>query len=122
MKNIKKILLFISSILLILSALAYTAEWSFVPYIYAVSGAGVAVYFLTTTYRGDNFRIKRLNIQQTIAAVMFPLSSFLMFKKRNEWYICLLVAAILIIYIIFIREYEEKKEKKMDGKDQQQSK
>jgi hypothetical protein len=115
----KKYLFSVCSVLLLLSAIAYLFEWSFVPYIYAVSGAGVAVYFLTTPYQGVNLRLKRLNIQQAIAAIMLPVSSFLMFKERNEWFVCLLVSAFLLIYVVYIREYEEKKS---NGKDNESSK
>jgi VIT1/CCC1 family predicted Fe2+/Mn2+ transporter len=108
-RKFKDFLFYIGSIFLVLSAVFYTAGWDFIPYVYAVSGAGVAVAFLTNPYRGDNIRIKRLNIQQAIAALLLPVSSCLMFKKMNEWIICLLISAVLQMYVIFIREYEEKK-------------
>jgi hypothetical protein len=103
----------------LLSAISYISEWRFVPYVYAVSGAGVAVYLLSSPYKGTNFRLKRLNIQQAIAAIMLPVSSFLMFKERNEWFLCLFVSAILLLYVVFVREREEKKTrtKNQDGKD-----
>jgi hypothetical protein len=76
----------------------------------------VAVYFLTNLYDGDNPRLKRLNFQQTIASLLLPASSYFMFKdflspakNGNEWIICLLVSASLLIYIVFVRESEEKK-------------
>jgi hypothetical protein len=108
-RKIKDFLFYICSILLLFSAAFYTTGQEFIPYIYAVAGAGVAVIFLISPYRGDNIRLKRLNIQQAIAAILLPVSSFFMFKKMNEWIICLLVSAILQIYVIFIRDHEEKK-------------
>jgi hypothetical protein len=107
------------SILLLLSAVGYLFEQTIVPYIYAVSGAGVAVYFLTTPYRGDNLRLKRLNIQQAIAAILLPVSSYFMFVDMNEWFVCLFVSAILLIYVVYSREYEEKK---INGKNNEHSK
>jgi len=106
----------ICSVLLILSAIGwiFDHEAKVIHYIYAVSGAGVAVYFLTTPYKGDNLRMKRLNIQQAIAALLLPVSSFLMFEGLNEWFVCLFVSAILFVYVIYSREHEEKKEKKQD--------
>ncbi|MDR2057360.1 MAG: hypothetical protein LBP83_03585 [Dysgonamonadaceae bacterium] len=115
----KEYLFSICSILLLLSAIGYISEWCFIPYIYAVSGAGVAVYLLTTPYKGTNLRLKRLNIQQTIAAIMLPVSSYLMFEEMMEWVICLFVSALLLVYVVYVREYEEKK---TDGKDNQPSK
>ncbi|MCC8145578.1 MAG: hypothetical protein LIO93_03890 [Bacteroidales bacterium] len=108
----KEYLLFICGILLIVSAVLYSFDWDFIPYIYAVSGAGVAVVFLTSPYDGENKRLKRLNIQQAIAALLLPVSSFFMFKGMNEWFICLLVSGILQTYIIFVRDQEEKKKDK----------
>jgi hypothetical protein len=108
-RKFKDFLFYICSIFLLFSAIFYTTEWNFIPYIYAVAGAGVAVLFLINPYKGDNIRLKRLNIQQSIAALLLPVSSYFMFNKMNEWIVCLLVSAILQVYVIFIRDYEEKK-------------
>lgn len=115
--KIREYLFAVCSVFLLLSAISYIFEWRFVPYVYAVSGAGVAVYLLASPYKGTNLRLKRLNIQQAIAAIMLPVSSFLMFKGRNEWFLCLFVSAILLLYIVFVREREERKTKNQDGKD-----
>jgi hypothetical protein len=111
-RKFKDYLFGICGILLLFSTVFYIAGWKFIPYIYAVSGAGIAIIFLASPYRGNNFRLKRLNIQQAIAALLLPVSSYWMFKSRNEWIICLFISAILQIYVVFVREYEEKKEKK----------
>jgi hypothetical protein len=108
----KEILLYICGFLLLFSVIFYIQGWNFIPCLYAVSGAGMAVVFLTSPYRGDNLRLKRLNIQQAIAALMLPVSSYFMFKGMNEWIVCLLVSALLQTYVVFIRDYEEKKEKR----------
>jgi hypothetical protein len=106
---LKKYLFIVCSILLLLSAISYLFEWSFVSYVYAVSGAGVAVYLLTSPYKGSNLRLKRLNIQQAVAAVLLPVSSYFMFKKMNEWFVCLFVSALLLLYVVYVKEHEEKK-------------
>lgn len=108
-RKIKNILFYASGILLVLSAAFYTTGKPFIPYLYAVAGAGVAVAFLANPYRGENLRLRRLNIQQAISALLLPVSSYLMFRKMNEWFVCLLVSAVLQIYIVVIREHEEKK-------------
>jgi hypothetical protein len=105
----KDYLFYICGALLVFSAIFYLTGWSFIPYVYAVAGAGIAVLFLSNPYQGDNQRLKRLNIQQAIAALMLPVSSYFMFQRMNEWIICLLVSAILQTYVIFIRDHEEKK-------------
>ena len=108
----KDYLFIICEIFLLLSAILYITGWNIVPYIYAVSGAGVAVVLLSSSYTGDNLRLRRLNIQQAISAILLPVSSFMMFKQMNEWFVCLLVSGVLQIYILFVKDYEEKKEKK----------
>ena len=117
---IKNYLLYLFGGLLILSAILYTTGWTFVPYVYSVACVGMAGWFLFHPYKGDNFRLKRLNIQQAIAALMLPVSAYFMFRIRSEWIVCLLVSAILQTYVIFIRDYEEKKNK--HGNDQQSAK
>jgi len=105
-----------STVLLVSAALYIKAdEWisgQIINYAYAVSGAVVAVIYLTNRYQGPNFRLKRLNIQQVIAALLLPASSYFMFKHRNEWFMLLLISAFLQIYIVIIKTIEEKKEKK----------
>jgi hypothetical protein len=110
--KIKTYLFYICAVLLVISAALYITENPYIPYLYAVSGAGVAVAYLANTYRGDNLRLKRLNIQQAIAAVLLPVSSYLMFQNKNEWFAALFVSAILQLYIAIIRTREEKKWKK----------
>lgn len=111
MSNVRQIIFYTSFILLVLSAALYITGLPFIPYIYAISGAGVAVHLLSDQYRGDNLRLKRLNVQQTIAAVLLPVSSYFMFKGKNEWFIFLFVSALLILYVLYVHSYEEKKRK-----------
>ena len=99
---------YVCAICLVISAALYITDNKYIPYIYAVSGAGVAVAYLTNPYRGDNLRLKRLNIQQTIAAILLPVSSYLMFLGKNEWFAVLSVSAILQLYVAIIRKREEK--------------
>jgi len=105
----------IASTILLLSAALYITEDKYVSvkiihYAYAVSGAVVAVFFLSNLYQGQNFRLKRLNVQQFIAAVLLPVSSYFMFQQQNEWFVLLLISAVLQIYVVIVRTIEEKKE------------
>jgi len=108
-------LFIIASTILLLSAVLYITEgqWisqKIVDYAYAVSGAVIAVIFLSNLYQGKNLRLKRLNIQQVIAAILLPVSSYFMFNRRNGWFVLLLVSAFLQIYTVIIKTVEEKKE------------
>ena len=109
-------LFIIASTILLLSAALYITEDELISgkvinYAYAISGAVVAVIYLSNRYNGPNFRLKRLNIQQVIAALLLPASSYFMFKRQNEWFMLLLISAFLQIYIAIVRMIEEKKEK-----------
>jgi general stress protein CsbA len=117
--NLKSFLFYSCAIFFLVSAALYITGDDIVPrkvicYVYAISGAGVAVAYLSNPYRGTNFRLKRLNIQQAIAAVLLPVSSYLMFNERNEWFVVLLVSAILQLYVVIIKIRAEKKEKEND--------
>ena len=107
-------LFIIASTVLFVSAALYITEDKWVSieinnYAYALSGAIIAVIYLTNRYQGTNLRLKRLNIQQVIAAVLLPASSYFMFNRRNEWFVLLLISALLQIYIVIIKTIEEKK-------------
>ena len=114
-------LFIIASTALSVSAALYITEdqlisETIVYYVYAVSGAIIAILYLTNRYQGKNLRLKRLNIQQAIAALLLPASSYFMFHRRNEWFVLLLVSAFLQIYIVIVRTIEEKKEKRLSQK------
>ena len=112
--SVKNWIFYICATLLVISAALYITDIGskYVPYIYAIAGAGIAVTYLTNPYRGDNLRLKRLNIQQAIAGILLPVSSYFMFHQMNEWFLILFVSALLQLYVVFVRDYEEKKEKK----------
>lgn len=101
---------YLCSVLVVVSAISFLFDKIYSPYIFAVAGAGVAVALLADTYKGDNFRLKRLNVQQVIAALLLPVSSYLMFKGIDEWFMFLLISAVLQVYIVFVRDHELKKE------------
>jgi uncharacterized membrane protein YfcA len=101
---------YFSAVVLVVSSALYVTGWWVVPYVYAVSCAGVAIGYLTTAYTGDNRRLRRLNFQQVLAAVLLPASSYLMFKYRNEWFLLLFVSAVLQLYVAIVRRNEEGKD------------
>ncbi|MDR1561715.1 MAG: hypothetical protein LBS54_01340 [Dysgonamonadaceae bacterium] len=106
---IRKWIFYSCAMILVVSAALYITSWEIIPYIYAVAGAGVAVIYLTPSRDETNQRLRRLMFQQTIAAVLLPVSSFLMFKQRNEWFLALFVSAVLQLYIIIVKIHEGRK-------------
>ncbi|MCL2651057.1 MAG: hypothetical protein FWD60_08560 [Candidatus Azobacteroides sp.] len=109
-EQFKNYLFYISAILLLLSAALYITGWPVIPYVYAVASAGVAIVYLTSPYRGENIRLKRLNAQEAIAAVLLPFSSYCMFKEKNEWVIFLAISAVLQFYVAFIKGKVQEKD------------
>ena len=106
-------LFIIASTVLLISAALYIVEnhliLKIIGYSYSISGAIVAIYFLINLYKGENFRLKRLNFQQVIAALLIPVSSYFFFIRQNEWFMLLLVSVFLQVYIMVVRTIEEKK-------------
>ncbi|MDL2243640.1 hypothetical protein LJB84_02230 [Bacteroidales bacterium OttesenSCG-928-J19] len=115
-------LYYICSLILLITAVGFFFEKTYIPYIYAVASAGSAVALLAGSYKGENLRLKRLNVQQFIAAILLPISSGFMFKGERDWYLFLMVSAVLQAYIVFVRDYELKKETKKHGEDNESSK
>ena len=109
-QKFKDYLFYFSAILLLISAVLYLTEYSFVPYLYAGACTGVAICYLASPYLGKNKRLRRLNIQQAIAAILLPLSAYFMFEGKNEWILFLAVSAVLQLYTVFVKDRELKKE------------
>ena len=113
--KLTNLLFIIASTVLTVSAALYITENQLltiiINYAYAISGAVIAIIYLSNLYRGEIFRLKRLNIQQVIAAILLPVSSYFMFNKKNEWFVLLLVSVFLQVYIVIVKTAEEKKGK-----------
>lgn len=107
MKNkLVKFSFFLFPVLLILSAALYITEWNFIPYTYTVSGISTAIFILSVLYKGNNLRLKRLNVQLVLSSLFITGSSYFMFKKTNEWAVLLLIAILLFSYAMYIRDRE----------------
>ena len=62
-------------------------------------------------YKGKNIIIRRLRRQQLLGAMLLVLTGVIMLLwKRNEWIVCLTVAAVLELYTAFRIPQEEAKE------------
>ena len=105
----KNYLFYISAVLLLLSSALYATHWPFIPYLYAVAGAGIAFAYFITPYEGNNLRLKRLHTLEIIAGLLLLVSSYFIFKAKNEWFVCLTISAVLQLYAVLVKEWEEKK-------------
>jgi energy-converting hydrogenase Eha subunit G len=103
-EKIKNYLFYASGIALVAATVLYAIQWEYAPYLYAVASAGVALYYLTTPYKGENKRIRRLHGYLVFAGLLLVASSFFMFRKEQTWLLCLLISAALQLYVVIVRK------------------
>jgi drug/metabolite transporter (DMT)-like permease len=87
-------------------------RWELSPYIYTVGAVLFAyVQVMMGRYDGKNLIIRRLRRQQIIGAILLVFAGVLMFtSKRNEWIVCLTIAAVLQLYTAYRIPSELEKE------------
>ncbi len=86
-------------------------------WIYCIGAIAFAAMQLVNRYEGPSLTIRRLRRQQILGAFLLILSGALMMAqdcqwmfKRNQWVVCLMIAAILEVYTAFRIPNELKKE------------
>ncbi len=100
-------------ILLLAGAALQITRWVAAPYIY-MAGALMFGYVQVAEarYEGQNFIIRRLRRQQVFGAVALVIAGVLMFTMhRNEWVVCLCIAAVFELYTAFRLPQELEKDK-----------
>lgn len=113
--NIKDVLYKASALFI----LVFTIAYSFIPEI-AVWGMVVSVSLfsaitMTNPYPGKSVRGKRLFNFQVLACILMVVATYLMYIRRNEWPLLLLISAILLFYSSFVLHKEFEKEKADDS-------
>ena len=85
------------AVLLLAGAVLQITRWELAPYLYTLGAVMFGyVQVMGNRYDGRNFIIKRLRRQQIFGAVALVFTGVLMFTmKRNEWIVCLSIAAVL---------------------------
>ena len=91
------------AVLLLAGAVLQITRWELAPYLYTLGAVMFGyVQVMGNRYDGRNFIIKRLRRQQIFGAVALVFTGVLMFTmKRNEWIVCLSIAAVLELYTAF---------------------
>ena len=99
--------------MLLAGAMLQITRWELSPYIYTVGAVLFAyVQVMMGRYEGKNLIIRRLRRQQIIGAALLVFAGVLMFtSKRNEWIVCLTIAAVLQLYTAYRIPSEMEKEK-----------
>lgn len=103
----------IGAVLLLVGAMLQITRWEFSPYLYIVGAVSFAyAQVVLERYDGKNLIIRRLRRQQIIGAALLVFTGVLMFTcKRNEWIVCLTIAAVLELYTAYRIPSELEKEK-----------
>ena len=112
MKKSYTYLMMAGAILLLLGAMLQITRWELSPVIYTIGAVLFAYVQVMDGYQGQNLIIRRFRRQQILGAVLLVFTGVLMFvMKRNEWIVCLTIAAILELYTAFRIPAEMEKEK-----------
>ncbi|MDR1936939.1 MAG: hypothetical protein LBQ73_00390 [Tannerellaceae bacterium] len=101
-QQIRTVIYNFSGLFLLIGAVLYLTKVFFAPYLFALGAAGIAVCHLTTPVKHLSVRRRRLQTFNVIAGLLMVVASVFMFKRQNEWIVCLSVAAILQLYTAFI--------------------
>jgi hypothetical protein len=101
-QTIRTLLFQCSGLFLLAGAALYLTKLGAAPYLFAAGAAGIAVCHLTAPVKHLGTRQRRLQMFNVIAGLLMVVASVYMFKGRNEWILCLTIAAILQLYATFV--------------------
>lgn len=108
-QQIRTIIFNFSALLVLLGVTLFLTNLSFAPYLFAVGSAGIAICHLTTPTKDLDYRRRRLQIFNVIASLLLIVASSFMFMNKNEWILCVTIAALLLLYTSFITPKEKEK-------------
>lgn len=101
----------VGAIVLFVGLALQFVKLAWAPYVYLAGACLFAYVQLVSDYKGKNIIIRRLRRQQLLGAMLLVLTGVIMLLwKRNEWIVCLTVAAVLELYTAFRIPQEEAKE------------
>jgi len=106
--QIRNYFFMVSGIMVLTGAVLYITHWSYSSYLYAFGATGITLSFLTAPYQNLAFRLRRLHRINIIAGISLITSSVFMFRRKMEWVVFLLIAALLLLYTSFISPRTEK--------------
>ena len=102
----------VGAVALLLGAALQITQLAWAPYLYLIGAIMFAYVQVMSGYEGKNIIIRRLRRQQIIGATLLVVAGVMMILwKRNEWVVCLTIAAVLEMYTAFRITQEEEKEK-----------
>ncbi len=111
MKRLAQPFLLVGAVMVLVGAGSYITHWALSPYIYIIGATLVALVQINMPIKTSNVVLKRLRAQQVLGALLLVAAGALMFfMHRNEWIVCLSVAAVLELYTSFRIPQELEKE------------
>ena len=111
MKRLAQPFLLAGAVMVLVGAGSYITHWALSPYIYIIGATLVALAQINMPIKTSNVVLKRLRARQVLGALLLVAAGALMFfMHRNEWIVCLSVAAVLELYTSFRIPQELEKE------------
>ena len=102
----------VGAVALLLGAALQITQLAWAPYLYLIGAIMFAYVQVMSGFEGKNIIIRRLRRLQIIGATLLVVAGVMMILwKRNEWVVCLTIAAVLEMYTVFRIPQEEEKEK-----------
>lgn len=107
-KKIPNISYMAGAILLLVSAVLIMEHVIYGSNLFAIGAALVIISKIWSQYRGDDFRLKRMNRYNLFSSLLLVGCSYLQFHDNNSWVVLLLLVALLELFIsLRISSYEK---------------
>lgn len=98
----------LGTLLLLVSAVLVMEHIRYGTYLFAIGASLVILNKLWNQYRGDDFRLRRMNRYQLFSAILLVGCSYLQFYDQNSWVVLLLIVAVMELFVSFrISAYEK---------------
>ncbi len=97
-KDIKGVLLAAGAIIVLLSAVLVMEKVSFGKYLFISGALFYIIGRILSLYKGDDFRLKRLNRFGYVSSALFAACVYLQFTGNNAWVVLMFIVAIIELY------------------------
>ncbi len=99
--------LFVFSALLMVAAVIVNFESGFAygKYLFCAGGLGYIVCRVMSAYKGDDFRLKRLNRLYGFCGILAILAGYLIFTGNNAYIVVLLLLSLLELFLSYRSDY-----------------
>ena len=100
----------VGTVMTLTGAAVYITGWAPAPYVYTLGASLFSLAQFNSPFPTPAPSLRRLRRQQLLGAILLVLAGALMFlTQRNEWIVCLSIAAVLQLYTALRIPQEEEK-------------